>query len=147
VFRHILIPTDGSERSQRAVEAGLRLARETGAQVTAYHAADPAPHLHYADGFAAGAAVLRELAERQREAALRHLEPFERAAREAGVKFRTVIDTAGNPDEGIVEAARKGECDLIVMASHGRSGMASVLLGSVTQKVLAHAKIPVMVTR
>jgi nucleotide-binding universal stress UspA family protein len=146
MFKHILIPTDGSPLSARAFKAGLRLARHTGARVTGYHAADPM-RTHFGEGFAAGAEVQRELRRRQQEAALKHLAPLERAARAAGVRFETVVNTPGSTYQGIVEAARKRKCDAIVMASHGRRGLAGLLLGSVTQQVLAHSKIPVMVTR
>jgi nucleotide-binding universal stress UspA family protein len=146
VFKHILIPTDGSPRSARAIKAGLRLALETGARVTGYHAADPV-HVRYGEGFAANREIVRELERRQLEAAKKHLAPLARAARAAGVRFDTLTDTPASAYEGIVRAAKKGKCDAIVMASHGRGGLASALLGSVTQEVLARSRIPVMVTR
>lgn len=147
MFKHILIPTDGSPLSARAVKAGLRLAKETGARVTGYYAADPVRTHYYGEGFAAGTAVIRELEHRQREAARKHLAPLERAARAAGVPCDTVVDTPRSTYEGIVGTAKKRRCDAIVMASHGRRGLAGVLLGSVTQQVLSHSRIPVMVTR
>jgi nucleotide-binding universal stress UspA family protein len=125
MFKHILIPTDVSPRSARAIKAGLRLALETGARITGYYAADPV----------------------EREAACKHLAPLARAARAAGVPFDTVTDTPPTAYEGIVRLARRLKCDAIVMASHGRGGLASALLGSVTQEVLARSKLPVMVTR
>ena len=125
MFKHILIPTDGSPRSARAIKAGLRLARETGARITGYHAADPV----------------------DRETARKHLAPLERAARAAGVPFDTVMDNPPTPYEGIVRLARRLKCDAIVMASHGRRGISALLLGSETSKVLAHSKIPVLVCR
>jgi nucleotide-binding universal stress UspA family protein len=146
MFKHILIPTDGSTLSARAVRAGVRLAQETGARVTGYHAADPV-RTRYGEGFAAGTAVVRELERRQQDTARKLLAPLERAARAAGVPFDSVIDTPRSTYEGIVGAAKKRKCDAIVMASHGRRGLAGMLLGSVTQQVLAHSRIPVMVTR
>jgi nucleotide-binding universal stress UspA family protein len=146
MFKHILIPTDGSPLSARAIKTGVRLARQTGARITGYHAADRV-RTHYGEGFAAGTAVVRELERRQLEAARKHLAPLERAARAAGVRFDAVTDTPDSAYKGIVAAARKRKCDAIVMASHGRGGLASALLGSVTQEVLARSKIPVMVTR
>jgi nucleotide-binding universal stress UspA family protein len=146
MFKHILIPTDGSPLSARAIRTGLRLARQTGARVTGYHAADPV-RAQYGEGFAASTEMLRELRQRQREAARKHLAPLERAARAAGVPFSVLTDTPDTAYEGIVRAAKKAKCDAIVMASHGRGGLASALLGSVTQEVLARSKIPVMVTR
>ncbi len=147
MFKHLLIPTDGTPLSARAVKAGIRLAKEIGAQITAYHAADPAPTHFYGEGFAAGRAVMRELERRQQEAARKRLAGFGRAARAAGVAFDTVVNTPRSTYEGIIEAAKKRKCDAIVMASHGRRGLQGLLLGSVTHQVLTHSKIPVMVYR
>jgi nucleotide-binding universal stress UspA family protein len=146
MFKHILIPIDGSPRSARAIKTGLRLARQTGARVTGYYAADPV-RLELGEGLGANSDIVRELDERHREASRKRLAPLERAARTAGVRFDAVVDTPSSAYAGIVQAAKKGKCDAIVMASHGRGGLASALLGSVTQEVLARSRIPVMVTR
>jgi len=123
VFKRILIPTDGTPLSARAVKAGIKLARETGAHITGYHAAEPAPTHHYSEGFAAGRAVIRELQRRQQEAARKRLAGFARAARAAGVAFDTVVNTPRTTYEGIIGAAKTNRCDAIVMASHGRRGL------------------------
>ena len=146
MFKHILIPIDGSPLSSRAVKTGLRLARQTGARVTGYYAADPV-RVKYGEGFAANSEIVRELDRRHREAARKRLVPLERAARAAGVPFKGVTDTPSSAYAGIVRAAKAGRCDAIVIASHGRGGLAAALLGSVTQEVLARSKIPVLVKR
>lgn len=147
MFKHLLIPTDGTPFSARAVKAGIRLAQRTGAHITGYHASAPAATHYYGEGFAAGRAVIRELERRQQQAARKRLAGFARAARSAGVPFDTVVNTPRSTYEGIIDAAKKRKCDAIVMASHGRRGLAGVLLGSVTNQVLVHSKIPVMVYR
>jgi nucleotide-binding universal stress UspA family protein len=147
MFKHILIPTDGTALSARAVKAGIRLAQQTGAQITGYHAAAPAATHYYGEGFAAGRAVIRELQRRQQDAARKRLAGFARAARAAGVAFDTVVNTPRSTYEGIIDAAKKRKCDAIVMASHGRRGLQGMLLGSVTNQVLTHSKLPVVVYR
>ena len=147
MFRHILVATDGSALSARAVKAGLALAHKTGARVTGYHAVEPAAAVGYGEGFLVGRGILRKLERDQQDAARKHLAPMERAARKAGVDFQLLVDTPRSPYEGIVEAAKRRGCDAIVMASHGRGGAAALLLGSVTHQVLAHTRIPVVVYR
>lgn len=146
MFRHILVPTDGSALSTRAAKAGFELARRTGARVTGYHALEPMPAT-YGEGFIVGKGILRKLEKSQEALARKHLTPLERAAREAGVPFDLVVNTPRSAYEGIVEAAKKSGCDAIVMGSHGRGGAAALLLGSVTTQVLARSKIPVVVYR
>lgn len=147
MFKRILIPTDGTPLSARAVKAGIKLARQTGAHITGYHAAEPSSTYHYSQGFAAGRAVIRELERRQQDAARKRLAGFTRAARAAGVAFDTVVNTPRSTYEGIIDEAKKSKCDAIVMASHGRRGLQGMLLGSVTNEVLTHSKIPVLVYR
>jgi nucleotide-binding universal stress UspA family protein len=147
MFKHLLIPTDGTALSARAVQAGIKLASQTGARITGYHAAEAAPTHYYGEGFAAGRAVIRELERRQQDAARKRLAGFARAARAAGVAFDTVVTAPRTPYEGIIAAAKARKCDAIVMASHGRRGLQGMLIGSVTNQVLSHSKIPVLVYR
>ena len=151
MFKHLLIPTDGSPLSNKAAEAGIGFAIQTGAQVTAYHTIDVA-HLHAnMRGYpAVRALVARPIAEIERQAGevgQKHLDKIAKLAKLAGVPFNAVLARDRLPHEGIIGAAKKQRCDVIFMASHGRSALSAVLLGSVTQKVLAHSKIPVMVYR
>ncbi|MTW13381.1 universal stress protein [Pseudoduganella eburnea] len=132
MFRHILIPSDGSAASQLAVNAALRMARESGARVTAVHVLPEEPALASVSAQQAENAILAEIA---RQAATLH------------VNCATIEVHADQPHAAIISTALQRGCDLIAMASRGRSGLASLMLGSQTQKVLTHSKIPVLVFR
>jgi nucleotide-binding universal stress UspA family protein len=147
MFKHILIPTDGSPVATKAVKAGIRLAREIGARVTAYYALDPMPAPYYGDGYTIDARVIEDIERSARKAAEKALEKIAQAAKAARVPFKGVINKPATPYDGIVAVARKSKCDVIFMASHGRRGIAGLVLGSVTHKVLSHSKIPVLVYR
>lgn len=149
MYKHILIPTDGSALAREAVLAGLKLARKLGARVTGFYAAPPPMPIEYRGLFPIGYADA-DPAERARaieKAAARHLEVIEKAARAAGVRCKVEHVTDDFPADAIVAAARRNHCDLIFMGSHGRHGFRSSLLGSQTQKVLSKSKIPVLVHR
>ncbi len=147
MYKHILLPTDGSAASTRAVDAGLALAKAVGARVTGFHAAPPAVPFVFGKALAEAYMSPGERAAAIEQATGRYLSAIERAAARAGVPCETVHVTSDFPADAILEAARKRKCDLVVMASHGRHGVAGVLLGSETQKVLTHSKIPVLVHR
>ncbi len=147
MFKHILIPTDGSELSRRTAVAGARLARALGARVTGLFAAPAATPLVYQDFLPVRYGTPQHNAALIKRAALAHLAIIERAAREAGVPCETVSVTDDFPASAILAQARKRKCDLIFMASHGRRGLRGVLLGSETQKVLTGSPIPVLVYR
>lgn len=145
MFKHILIATDGSDRSERAIRLAVDLARTAGASITAVMATWPIPPI-YVQG-AASTMRNEELEQNARDFAKRCLAVAADAARLAGVACETVHAIEAHPHEAIVRTAEANRCDLIVMASHGRSGASAVLLGSETQKVLAHTKLPVLVSR
>lgn len=147
MFKHILIPTDGSPVSAKAVKAGIALAKKTGARVTGYHAVEPVPVRLYGEGYVADRQMVAEFERRAVAAAKKNVAAIARAARKAGVRCETLVRTARTPYEGIVEAARKRRCDLILMASHGYRGLIRLTLGSVTDKVIQLSKIPVLVYR
>ena len=147
MFKHILIPTDGSPVSAKAIAAGIALAKQSGAQVTGFMALDAVPAHLYKEGFAAEEQLLVEFERRRREAARKHVAVMARAAHKAGVRFEAVVQAARTPYEGIVDAAHKRNCDLILMASNGRRGLARLTLGSVTDKVIQLSKVPVLVYR
>ena len=148
MFKHLLIPTDGSELSKRAIEAGIAFARETGARVTAYYALAPRAAQVYGEGYHFPDAKKAEEDERvMREAGAGYIAAVSKAANDAGVACDSVVGEALAPYEGIVNAARERACDVIFMASHGRKGLARAALGSVTNDVLTHSTIPVMVYR
>ena len=147
MFKHILIPTDGSPLSRRAIRQGIRLARSLGAQVTGLFAAPPATPVVYRHHLPVGYATPRQHARAIERSAARYLDVIRRAAKKAGVRCECIQVTSDFPAEAILAAAKRRKCDLVVMASHGRRGPARLLLGSETQKVLAHSKISVLVTR
>jgi nucleotide-binding universal stress UspA family protein len=145
MFRHILIATDGSDLAQKATTNGISLAKSVGASVTAVRVFAP----FQAYGLLSSA-VMNDLA----EAYMQYVEDLKtddilddvtKLASERGVRCRVMPVEQQHPHEGIIKVAAEQNCDLIVMASHGRSGIAAALLGSVTAKVLAHATIPVLV--
>ena len=146
MFKHILLPTDGSALAMKAVQAGITLAREMGASVTGYYAIEPAPH-HLTEGYVRGERLAEELERRSHDIARRSMEEVSAAARAAGVPCDTVITETVPAYRGIVETASEKKCDAVFMASHGERGLTSLLIGSVTHKVLAHSKIPVLVFR
>lgn len=147
MYKHILIPTDGSAISRGAAIAGVKLAKSMGARVTGFHAAPPATPVEYKGMLPVG---YRDPAERSRiieRAARKHLEVIDKAARAAGVPCRVEHVTDDYPAEAIVAAARRNKCDLIFMPTHGRRGFKNSMLGTQTQKVLTLAKVPVLVHR
>lgn len=127
MYRHILIPTDGSELAGHGVAHGLALAKSVGAKVSVINVVEPL------------FAVTGDFASVLDRAA--------NAAKEGGVSCETIQLEGVLPHEAIIATAEDKDCDLIVMSSHGLSGLSLLLLGSVTNKVLAHAKIPVLVCR
>jgi nucleotide-binding universal stress UspA family protein len=147
MFKHILIPTDGSEISRKAVAAGIELAKAVGAKVTAVYAAPSATPIVYKHFLPVGYMTPQKHAQAIKRAAAHYLEFAEKAAKAARVPCETVSVTSDFPADAILTLAAKRKCDLIYMASHGYRGVKAVLLGSETQKVLAHAKIPVLVHR
>ncbi|HBF50912.1 MAG TPA: universal stress protein [Massilia sp.] len=145
MFKRILIPTDGSSASQRAILAGASLARETGAEIIGLTVTPPFHTL------SADPEVLEstpaQYEQQARQQAERILADVESAAREAQVPYRIEHASGDSPYEIIISTARDAGCDLILMASHGRKGIKGLLLGSETQKVLVHSAIPVLVYR
>lgn len=145
MFKHILLPTDGSDLSLRAIERGVALAKAMGARITGFHATPP---FHV---FAYEALQLEPTREEylrvSAEQAANVLGTIETAARAAGVPCESVSTVSDHPYEDILQTATERGCDLIVMASHGRRGVKGLLLGSETQKVLTHGDVPVLVYR
>ncbi len=147
MFKHILIPTDGSPVSAKAVKAGIALAKQWGAKVTGFYALEPVPVHLYGEGYVADRQMIAEFERRNRAAGKKRIAAVARAARKAGVRFEPLVQTARTPYEGIVEAAQKRKCDLILMSSHGHRGLMRLALGSVADKVIQLSRIPVLVYR
>lgn len=147
MYKHILVPTDGSPLSRAAALAAVKLAHALGARVTGLFAAPAATPLAYRGLLPVGLRTSQESAAMIEKAADKYLAVIERAAKAAGVPCQSVHLTSDFPADTILQVARKRKCDLIYMASHGRRGIAGVLLGSETQKVLSRAEMPVLVHR
>ena len=147
MFRHLLVPTDGSDLSRRTATHAITFARETGARIT-FFAALPQHPVSFHEGYGLTDAGTRErliaTAEQQGRAIV---EPLVAEAAAAGVTAEAVATPCATVHDGIIAAATHHGCDLIFMASHGRRGIGALLLGSETQKVLTHSKIPVLVHR
>ncbi|MGH6691833.1 MAG: universal stress protein [Gammaproteobacteria bacterium] len=147
MFKHVLLPTDGSKLSDRAVRSGIRFAGKIRARVTALHVI-PAFKAFANEGFAPlSPALKKRLEDEARVRAARMLDAIARQARSRKVRCATLALASDLPYQEIIATARRKKCDLIVMASHGRRGLSSLLLGSETAKVLLHSKVPVLVVR
>jgi nucleotide-binding universal stress UspA family protein len=145
MFKHLLVPTDGSELSEAAIQMAVTLAKENDAKLTGVHVL---PQFHV---FAYGPEMIANNEERFTQVTQQHADDYlavvTRAATQAGVECDTVATSRAHPYEAIIGIAAQHSCDLIVMASHGRGGIRAVLIGSETQKVLTHSQIPVLVVR
>lgn len=145
MFQTILVPTDGSPLSEKAVHAAVEFAKAHGGRIVGISVAEPYPFSPLSE-----AAFLDERAlyeEKAREIAQQHVDKVAAAANTLGVPCETVVTQSFSPYEEIISAAKKWDCDVIFMASHGRRGLSRFFIGSETQKVLAHSTIPVMVFR
>lgn len=147
MFKHILVPTDGSQLSQDAASRAVAFAREVGARITAFYAKPEFPVTYYGEGALIDSTSPEQFAEMAEEQARTVLDFVGDLCRDAGVPCTTLSLTSDVPYEAIIEAATQCSCDLIFMASHGRRGFSGLLLGSETNKVLTHSKIPVLVFR
>lgn len=145
MYKHILIPTDGSERSAQAIAQGMALAAALKARATALMATAPVPPI-VLEGLPAPVSN-EELEQNAKDYAMRCLAIATEAAAAAGVRYEAIHIKHDRPWEAIIQAAEQNGCDLIVMASHGRAGVSAVVLGSATNKVLTHSKLPVLVCR
>lgn len=147
MFKNILIPTDGSPVANKAVKAGIEFAKQLGAKVTGYYAVEAIQPRVYGEGYMIDNKTIKAFEQQARQVGQKHIDSMAKIASAAGVKFAGVLTMAETPYEGIVETAKKQKCDAIFMASHGRRGLADIIMGSVTHKVLTHSKLPVLVYR
>jgi nucleotide-binding universal stress UspA family protein len=145
MFKHILLPTDGSELSARAIQEGVRFAKSIGAKVTGLCVMPQQHPFFYETEIPMNA--LEESAKRYKELAYTYLAAIEKAGKDVGVSIDAVYEIDDSPYDAIIRVAEQKGCDLIMMASHGRRGVGALLIGSETQKVLTHSKIPVLVYR
>lgn len=147
MFRNILVPTDGSALSRRAVKKAVALAQKTGARITGFHVT-PSYELNvYSDYIVPDFIDPKKYEEQQKKVAAKILETLRNECQSAGVSCATASVCSDYPADAIIKASRKYKCDLIAMASHGRKGLSKMLLGSETQKVLAGTSLAVLVLR
>jgi len=148
MFKHILIPTDGSRLAARGIKTGVKLARALGARVTGVYVAAPyLPPMYSEAGIYVTGLSQKEQRRIVERAAKKALAVLEIEAGVAKVPCRLETATDVQPWRAILRVARARKCDAIAMASHGRGGLGGLILGSETVRVLAHSKIPVLVTR
>ncbi|TDQ48266.1 universal stress protein [Permianibacter aggregans] len=148
MYKKILVPVDGSELSDESAKEAVKLAKNLGSELCFYHANVVAiPPMMAAEVLQGGQTVAEIFSETQEAHGKKVLAQAAKFADQGGIKFSTYSSSAESAWQGVVSAAKKQECDLIVMASHGRRGLKSLLLGSETHHVLTHSTIPVLVQR
>ena len=147
MYKRILIATDGSPLSDKAVESGLGLAALSGASIVALKVVPRYPRSYFEGSAPLNRDEVKQVEQRWSDAALAELAEIKKIGAEQGISVKSVVAKSELIAESIISAATKNNCDLIVMASHGRKGIKRVLLGSETQHVLTHSHIPVLVLR
>ena len=147
MFKHIFVPTDGSELSRMTAERAVNFAKETGACITVFFAKPEYPIAYFGEGALIDPTTPEKFSELAEQQAAEYLGEVQKLCSAAGVECRIASATSDIPYEAIIQGAEHAGCDLIFMASHGRRGISGLLLGSETNKVLTHSKIPVLVYR
>ena len=144
MFKRILVPTDGSDITAKAVDTAIALAKSVGAQLYTISAKEPFPYSAISE---MQPTPPQEFFDAQERIAHQRVTAVVNQAAASGVQCQAHTVEALHPWEAIIDHAKRMECDLLVMASHGRRGVSALLLGSETQKVLTHTKVPVLVVR
>ena len=144
MYKSILVPTDGSEITAKAVETAVAMARAFGAKLVTLAVKEPFPYSAITE---MQPIPPQEFFDAQERIAVKHLDQVKAACAAAGVECLAAAVEAAHPWESIIDFGKDQGADLIVMASHGRRGVAALLLGSETQKVLTHSTVPVLVVR
>jgi nucleotide-binding universal stress UspA family protein len=147
MFKNILVPTDGSALSRKAAKQAADIAKVLGAKITAFHVAPAYRYKVYADYVPPDYESPQVYGARVKKVAQRHLDAIAKIVSKTGVACQSYYATSDFPADAILKAAKKYGCDAIAMATHGRSGLSRLLLGSETTKVLTHGKLPVIVLR
>ena len=147
MYKRILIATDGSPLSQKAVESGLSLAGLTGASVVALKVVPRYPRSYFEGGLPVDAADIKRIEKQWADAAQELVDKVKVQGTDEGVTVKTVVAKSDLIAEAVIAAAKKHKCDLIVMASHGRRGLSRLLIGSQANQVVVHSDVPVLVVR
>lgn len=147
MFKHILVPTDGSRLSHKAMSTAMKLAKLADSRLTVLHVVARINPLLFAEGYVIEPDLLKDYEAAEREKGEKYLIKAEAAAKRLGVRCATRLVSSDTPHKAIISTARSRDCDVIVMASHGRGNLSALLMGSETTQVLAHCKRPVLVVR
>lgn len=145
MFKHIMVPVDGSQLSMGAASEGLALAKSIGARVTAYFGLVTPATIMAAEFGAVDAATIDQYEKQMKADAQRCFKALTKRAAQLGVELETISQSIYDPAGGIMDAARKQRCDLIVIGSHGRSALKRMFLGSVAVRLLSQSTLPVLV--
>lgn len=144
MFKRILVPTDGSDITAKAIDVAIELAKSLGAALYTISVKEPFPYSAISE---MQPTPPQEFFDAQERIASKRVQAVVERSQAAGLTCQSHTSEALHPWEAIIEHARRTECDLLVMASHGRRGVSALLLGSETQKVLTHSKVPVLIVR
>ena len=147
MYQRILVATDGSNLSRKAVSSAVALAALAGAELVALKVVPRYPVSYFEGGIAIQAGEVARVEKQWADHGQAIVDAVQKTAQAKGIKARAITVKSDLVSEAIIAAAKKHKCDLIVMASHGRRGLSGFLLGSETQKVLTHSKVPVLVVR
>jgi nucleotide-binding universal stress UspA family protein len=147
MYERILVATDGSPLSKKAVASAVSLAQITGAELVALKVIPRYPQSYFEGGVALAASEIGRIEKQWAEHGQAIVDAVAKSAMAKGVKVKAMTVKSDIISEAIISAAKKSKCDLIVMSSHGRRGIKRLLLGSETQQVLTHSHIPVLVLR
>ncbi len=147
MYKRILLATDGSKLSQKAVDHALSLADLTGAEVVALKVVPRYPQTYFEGGVALASAEIARIEKQWQAEAMETVNAVKAAGQKREVRVKAMTAKGDLVAEAVIAAAKRQKCDLIVMASHGRRGLKRLLLGSETQQVLTHSHIPVLVLR
>ncbi len=147
MYQRILIATDGSALSRKAVDSGIEMAGLTGAQIVVLKVVPRYPVSYFEGGVSLPVSSIASMEKQWTEAAQAVVADIKSQAEALGIKTKAVTHTSDLVAETIISIAKKNKCDLIVMASHGRRGLKRVLMGSETMHVLTHSHIPVLILR
>jgi nucleotide-binding universal stress UspA family protein len=147
MYKRILVTTDGSPLSKKAVRSAVELASVTGAELVALHVVPHYPTAYFEGGATLSHEDIARIESHWADEGMAMVDAVKDQAAQAGVKAKAAIARSDLVAEAIMAAVRKHKCDLVVMASHGRKGLKRLLLGSETQHVLTHSSVPVLVLR
>ena len=147
MYQRILVTTDGSKLSQKAIATAIKLAGPTGAELVALKVVQRYPQSYFEGGMALVGEDVKQVEKTWGDAAQKVVNAVKKTAEDAGIKTKAVVMRSDVVSDAILSTIKKQGCDLVVMASHGRKGIKRLLLGSETQHVLTHATVPVLVLK